>query len=127
MSENRILACVTVQRSCERMIVEGAKLAKELSGELIVLHVAPTGQDMLGYRVEGDAMEFLYQLASEYDAEMVVLRAKDVVETIVQFAKKREITVVLTGAPNRKGGRNIALELTSQLPGMIFRTIYGDD
>lgn len=127
MSEFRVLACVTVQRACEKMIVEGAKLARDMGGELIVLHVAQTGKDMLGYPVEGEALEYLYHISSEHQAEMTVLRATDVVDAIVQFVKKRDIAVVLTGSSSRKGGRNIALELTAQLPGVIFQTVYGDD
>ena len=128
MKEFRVLACVTVQRSCEKMIVEGAKLARDMGGELIVLHVAQAGQDMLGYAVEGDAMEYLYRISSEHDAEMSVLRATDIVDAITQFVKKKDITVVLTGAPNKRGGgRNISAELMTQLPGVMFQTLYSDE
>ena len=124
----RVLACVTVQRSCKKMIVEGAKLARDMGGELVVLHVAQRGQNMLGYDVEGDALEYLYGISSEYGAEMTVLRADDVVDAITQFVKKRDISVVLTGAPNKQSpGRNIGAELTAQLPGVIFQMVYGDD
>ena len=127
MSKQHILACVTVQKACEKMIVEGAKLAREIDGKLIVLHVSPSGEDMLGYPAIGEALEYLYRISSLHDAEMSVIRATDVVDAIVKFAKKRHVSVILTGASNKESGRNIALELTNQLPGMIFQTIYSEE
>ena len=123
----RILACVTVQRACEKMILAGAKLAKEVDGQLCVLHVAREGQDLLGYPVEGEAMEYLYRICTEHNAEMTVLRAKDVVDAIAKFAIKKEISVILIGAAKKDSDRNIAQSLTSKLPGMIFRPIYADE
>ena len=127
MSGQIVMACVTVQRACEKMIVAGAKLAKDINGELLVLHVSPSGQHMLGYPVEGEAMEYLYRISSLHDAEMTVLRAEDVVDAIVKFAKKRDVSFILTGAPNKLSSRNVALELMNQLPGTIFQTIYADE
>lgn len=127
MDAFRILACVTVQKSCEKMIVEGAKLARDMSGELMVLHVAPMGADMLGYPVEGDAMEYLYEISSEHDATMTVMRSGDVVETIAQFVRKNGVNAVLMGAPSKKGGRNLMMEMQLRLPDVIFQTVYAGD
>lgn len=126
MTVYHILACVTVQKSCERLIFEGAKLARDMQGELSVLHVAQQGASMLGYPVEGDAMDYLYKICSEHGADMTVMRSDDVVETITQFVRKRGVTVVLMGAPSKKGGRNIPMELSLRLPDVIFQTVYDD-
>lgn len=127
MDAFHILACVTVQKSCEKMIVEGAKLARDMQGALTVLHVAPQGADMLGYPLEGDAMEYLYKISSEHGAVMTVMRSGDVVETIAQFVRKNGVNVVLMGAPSRKGGRNIMLELQLRLPDVMFQTVFAGD
>ena len=127
MNTLRILACVTGQKSCERLIVEGAKIAKDMNGELSVLHVAASGASMLGYPVEGDAMEYLYKISSEHGADMTVMRSDDVVDTITQFARKQGIAIILMGAGHHKGGRNIAMELQLRLPEVMFQTVYAGD
>lgn len=127
MNTLRILACVTGQKSCERLIVEGAKIAKDMSGELSVLHVTAAGASILGYPLEGDAMEYLYKISSEHGADMTVMRSDDVVETIAQFARKQGIAIILMGAGQKRSGRNIAMELQMRLPEVMFQTVYAGD
>ncbi|MDL2206026.1 universal stress protein [Eubacteriales bacterium OttesenSCG-928-N13] len=127
MNTLRILACVTGQKSCERLIVEGAKMADAMNAELSVLHVAAAGTSLLGYPLEGDAMEYLYKISSEHGADMTMIRSDDVIEAIARFAIKNEINIILMGAARKKSGRNIALELQVRLPGVEFQTIYADE
>ncbi len=127
MSVYHVLVCVTGQKSCERQIREGAKIAKDMGGELSVLHVAPMGAGMLGYPVEGDAMEYLYKISSEYGADMTVMRSDDVVSSIVSFVHKAGVTIVLMGASKRKGGRDFGYELQARLPGVLFQTVSADE
>lgn len=122
MSLYHVLACVTGQKSCEKLIVEGARIAREMGGELSVLHVATKTGSMLGYPVEGDAIEYLYQISSENGADMTVMRASDVVEAIVDFVKKKGVTIVLMGAGKRGTGGDFAYQLSARLPDVIFQT-----
>ena len=48
INEPRVLVCVTGQKSCERLIEEGASIAQEHNIELSVVHVAKTGNNFLG-------------------------------------------------------------------------------
>ena len=123
MSQYHVLACVTVQKSCEKMILEGAKITRDMDGELSVLHVAAKAGDMLGYSLEGDAMEYLYKICSENGAAMTVVRSDDVIESIVSFVKKHGVTIALMGASRAKGGRDFSYELSARLPDVIFQTV----
>lgn len=122
MSLYHVLACVTGQKSCEKLIVEGARIAKEMDGELSVLHVATKTGSMLGYPVEGDAIEYLYQISSENDADMTVMRAADVVEAIADFVKKKGANIVLMGAGKRGGRSEVQYQLAALLPDVILQT-----
>lgn len=123
MSLYHVLVCVTVQKSCERMIREGFKLAKDMEGELSVLHVAKKDGDMLGYTLEGDALEYLYKISSESGAAMTVIRSDDVIGSIADFVKKQGVSIVLMGASRGQGGRDFCRELSARLPDVILQTV----
>lgn len=99
------MVCVTVQKTCEQLILEGAK--RSGGGGLHVVHVAKNGAKLLGAGTEAEALEFLFRIAQQYGAEMNMLRANDVVETIIDFAKRNAMECIVMG----KGGKeaNIAL------------------
>ena len=41
--EEKIMVCVTQQKSCESIIKKGYKLSKKLKGELKIIHVVKKG------------------------------------------------------------------------------------
>ncbi|MGI6172531.1 MAG: universal stress protein [Christensenellales bacterium] len=123
----RVLVCVTGQKSCEKLIEEGCKAAKELGCALSVLHVAKPGTSFLGNPVEGEAIEYLYTVSSEYGAEMTVLRADDIVGTIVQYARKNEAIMVVVGRSARPGVRDFAKELALRLPEAEIQAVFAEE
>ena len=40
MEKKHVLVCVTGQKTCERLIAEGGRLAEELGAELSVVHAS---------------------------------------------------------------------------------------
>ena len=51
---NRVLVCVTKQKTCERLIKTGARLAKEAGdAELLVVHVLHRDDNILGNMMQG--------------------------------------------------------------------------
>ena len=63
---NRVLVCVTKQKTCERLIKTGARLAKEAGdAELLVVHVLHRDDNILGNMMQGDALEFLFQISKQ--------------------------------------------------------------
>lgn len=92
-----ILVCVTVQKECERLIKRGQQEA-QLSGlPLHVVHVN-TGKAILGNPDAAEALNHLYALAREFDAEMNILQGTDVIQTIVTYAKQRNAQALILGA-----------------------------
>ena len=96
LNEPRVLVCVTGQKSCERLIEEGASIASEHNIELSVVHVAKTGNNFLGSASstsEAEALEYLFGISKIYDADMTMLRSDDVIPTIVSYARKMNAAV----------------------------------
>ena len=119
----RVLVCVTVQKSCRQLIEFGARVASEQGAGLAVLHVAGRTDNFLGNPAEGEALEELYEISSEYGAEMTVRRASDVAGEIVAFARATEAGTIVMGQ-SRQSGRDIPGQLKALLPGVDVRVLY---
>ena len=92
-----VMVCVTQQKTCDRLIKYGHDLLSGDGDELFVIHVAPSEFKFLGNTKEGEALEYLYQKASEYGAALTVVRSGNVLETLAELAKKNKITHVVLG------------------------------
>ncbi len=120
----KILVCVTRQKTCERLIKIGVKISTENKGELSVVHVAKQGENFLGNPKEGEALEYLFQISKEAGADMTVLRSERIVETLVDFAKKNDITTVVMGeSPYSRNDTNIIRQLEVRLPDIEIKVI----
>lgn len=91
-----ILACVTKQKTCERLI-EAASNHKAPQGNLHVLHVAKNSWNILDNSRESEALEYLFKISKSYDADMTMLRADNISETIASFAKEHQINLIVLG------------------------------
>ena len=117
-----ILICVTRQKTCERLIKVGRDTAGNGNAQLYAVHVAKKGVNFLGNPDEGEALDYLFQVSKEAGAEMTVLRSEHVVDTLVEFARKSDISVVVLGesAGNTNRDKSIINELKSKLPDLEF-------
>jgi Osmosensitive K+ channel histidine kinase len=91
-----VMVCVTQQKTCERLIQFGNAFLGEQDGELFIIHVAHH-QKFLGNSREGEALEYLYEKALEYGANLTVVRSNDVLKTLADLVEKNEITHVIVG------------------------------
>lgn len=108
------MVCVTVQRTCERLIREGASLCQ---GEaLSVVHVVKNGAPVLGGNSDSDALNYLFQIAREYGAEMDMIRSDDVVGAIAGLVKKNQTAYLVIGAAKEPSHDGIAGQLRAKLP-----------
>lgn len=121
--DNRILVCVTQQKTCERLIKKGAALRDELGGELFIIHVAMNGLNFLGNSKEGEALEYLFGISKSVGAELTVLRSGNIVKTITGFAKENRITNIIVGESNDVQNNNIINELKHKLPSVEFNVM----
>ena len=127
MEKQCVMVCVTGQKTCERLIIEGSSLAKELDAEVTVIHVAREGVDLLGGSLkEAEALEYLFKMASEHGAGMMVVRSNEIVPTLVSHARNLNAVVIVLGSP-RKMRRDITKEIKAELPEMNFKIIYTED
>jgi len=116
-----VLVCVTRQKTCERLIKEGARL---IIGDekLYVVNVSPDGWSLLGKQYDGadqaaDALEYLFEISKNYGAYMTVLRSEDVVKALVSFLNKKSIsTVILGGSKEEDHASTIAKKIKRKVP-----------
>lgn len=108
------MVCVTVQKNCERLIRQGASLSSE--DGLHVVHVVKTGGAVLGAQSDAEALDYLYRAASTYGAEMDMLRADDVIGTLVGFAQRHDVAYLVIGAPAERGRQDVEKQLRARLP-----------
>ncbi|QEK12771.1 universal stress protein UspA [Crassaminicella thermophila] len=92
-----IMVCVTQQKTCERLIRRGAEIRDEYDGELYVIHVAKEGYHFLGNSRDGDALEYLFEKAKAYGANLTVVRSHDVLQTLKDLAEKNKIDLIILG------------------------------
>ena len=118
-----VVVCVTGQKTCERLIHDGAQLCGE-GDELSVLHVAKKGAQLLGDQSEADALEYLFRISHQYGASMVVLRADNAVEAIHDFVVKYHVDTLLLGRAGRPHEWDLASELRLRLPTADIRTVW---
>ena len=130
LNEPRVLVCVTGQKSCERLIEEGASIALEHNIELSVVHVAKTGNNFLGSTsgvTEAEALEYLFGISKNYDADMALLRSDDVSPTIVSYARKMNAAVIVIGSRPTRGGNHLTRTLQNSMPDLDIRTIVTEE
>lgn len=101
MTKKNILVCVTRQKTCERLIKEGARLIDK-DEELYVVNVSPDGWSLLGKEYKNvdqaaKALEYLFEISKNYGAHMTVLRSENVEEALVAFLNKKSISTVILG------------------------------
>ena len=77
---------VTNQFQCERLIQAGRSVADISKTDLIVLNVQSNE-----YPANPDAIQYLFNIASQNSAMMNVMYAEDIFKTIVQYGRIRPL------------------------------------
>ena len=119
MEKTNVMVCVTQQKTCERLITSGSRLSKTKNGKLYVVHVVNEKEKFLDYASDGEALEYLFRASKKAGADLTVLRSKDVIQTIINFAKDNNITHMILGTtPNNNNSKesNFSLKLQESLP-----------
>ena len=119
-----VLVCVTGQKTCEKLILEGARIAAEEQAALSVLHVVKPGAAPLGSQKEGDALEYLFRIASEHDAGMSMIRSDDIAETIVKQVEKLGVNLLVMGRTTGMKERKVAALMAEKVPNVRMQLVY---
>ena len=118
-----IMVCVTQQKNCERLILAGYEKITKESDSLFVINVVSEKDSFLQSSNDGDALEYLFGVSSEVGANLTVIRAKDIIGAMGEFAKKNEITHIVLGASPHGGGEDdhpVAKKLKDIVPNSEF-------
>ncbi len=126
MKDINVMVCVTQQRTCERLILRGHKLIKSENDNLYVIHVVNEKGMFLEHHNDGEALEYLFDVSKKAGANLTVLRSKDIMKTMVEFAGKAHISHIVIGARPEEGevqDQNFGLNLKKALPNIEFLTL----
>ena len=118
-----VLVCVTDQTSCGRLIRYGRQRADETGSLLRVLHVRTREKTMMGNPDIPSALNELYALSREAEADMEIVASQDVEGTIADYAGKCRATLLVLGETPRDRFPPMAERLTPRLPGMQMEVI----
>lgn len=112
MKEQRpsVLACVTSQYDCDRIIKTAKQVADDLNCELRVLSILkPTSN----YATVSDQIEYLYLVSKESGADMTVLFHDDAPGAVADFVRENNVKRVVTGMHD--GGADSFLVMFNKL------------
>ena len=123
----KILVCVTGQKSCEALIRSGAELAKERGGELSVVHVSKRGNPFMGGDNDAQTLEYLFEISKNYNADMMLLRNDDVAGTIASHARKLGASVLVVGARGKSGSNAVLRQIRNALPDVEIKTVFTEE
>lgn len=127
MKNIKVMVCVTQQKTCERLILEGHKLINSNDDKLYVIHVVNEREKFLENDDDGEALEYLFNVSKKAGANLTVLRSKDILKTMIDFAKDNHITHIVMGTPPdtsiRAKDLSIGLQLQNALPDVKFITL----
>ena len=120
----KVMVCVTRQKTCERLIRVGERIARENNYELSVVHVVKIGVNFLGNPDEGEALDYLFSVSKKAGADMTVLRSENVLNSLVEYAENNGISEIVLGqSPKSQSDTNIMKQLEQKLPGIKFRIV----
>lgn len=118
-----VMVCVTQQKTCERLIMNGHNELDSENDNLFVIHVVNEKDKFLNNNSDGEALEYLFNVSKKVGADLTVIRSKDVIKAIADFAEKNNITHIIMGAsPDGENTEcpSIVLNLRKLIPGSEF-------
>ena len=109
-----ILVCVTQQKNCANLIKMAANHILS-EGKLYVLHVSSKTFQFFENIREGEALEFLFETSKTVGAELTVINATQIPETIAQFAEHMQVSCILLGNPGKESSVHLLEKLQTLL------------
>lgn len=92
-----VLACVTAQMSCERIISAAKKMASRLDAHLEVITIQPKKQTAENRAKD---MKCLYNLSRKTGSEIIIYYSNNPIKSIVKHTMNRKIFHIFTGKPD---------------------------
>lgn len=123
MKKTNVMVCVTQQKTCERLILNGYRLVETKKGKLYVIHVVNEKEKFLENIDDGEALEYLFGVSKKVGADLTVLRSRNIMQTMIDFANNNNITHMIMGTtPSNESTNNsgFGLKLQDSLPHVEF-------
>ena len=96
----RLLVCISPGTLSERLVRTGRRLADELKAEWLAVYVETPDQAGMSSE-QRDRVARILQLAEQLGAYSVSLPGRSVAETVMDYARQRNVTKVIAGKPLR--------------------------
>ena len=113
-----VVACVTSQYECDRIIEAAEQIAAENDCELHVLSVLMPTEN---YALISDKLEYLNRVSKSAGADMTVIFSSEAPKAAVKFAKETNAVEIVAGMHD--GGRESFLVQFNQLDPTISITM----
>ena len=117
MDHRNVMACVTQQKTCKRLIKVAAEIKKEFGGKLFVVHVARSNSNFLDNAKESEALGYLFDISKASGANLSVLKSDDIINALSNFINKKRINIVVMGKSPDKENRNRFVKDLKELVG----------
>lgn len=117
-----ILACVTGQYDCDRIIETAASIAEEQECQLRVLSVLKPTDD---YSEVSEVLEYLNKVSREHGADMTVIFSAYAPAAAAQFVNDNKVNRIVTGMHD--GGSESFLVMFNQFAPNVSITMVSKD
>lgn len=117
-----IMVCVTGQRSCERLVIHGAK-RRLPEQKLFIVHCVQTGRHFLNSIDESNAIEYLFGAACAVGAELTILKEDNVVSALAGFARMHNVGTIVLGVSPDNSKESFTSRFYSLLPEVEFDVV----
>ena len=121
-TKSSVLACVTSQYDCDRIIKTARQIADDCECELRVLSVLTPTQN---YANISDKIEYLYFVSKQVGADMTILFNTDAAKATAEFAKENNAERIVTGMHD--GGDDSFLVKFNQIAPDVSITMVDTD
>lgn len=98
---NKVMVCVTTQKSCERLIKYGRELIGDTSGEISIIHIANKQFKMLDETTE-ETLDYLYESALKYGTNLMVIRSDNTVQAMANLVASNGISIIVLGETKKE-------------------------
>lgn len=117
-----VLACVTSQYDCDRIIKAARKIADDCNCELRVLSILKPTHN---YITVSDQIEYLHNVSKESNADMTVLFHEDAPKAVARFSSENNVKRIVTGMHD--GGDNSFLVMFNKLAPKVAISMVAKD
>lgn len=119
MSNNKkIMVCVTNQKTSSRLIFKGDDTRENKNDKLFIVHIINKKDRVLYGNDDGEALEYLFDLAKQKDAELIVQRSNNTEKSLIKVANDIEATHIVLGKSNNSDSLDLHKKISKNLKGI---------